>query len=197
MTLRNQPHACLIATVLGLGACSGGSEQAAEPVAEADPAQAPVVAREPTPSSRPDPATSTAAAPAPSGATSGGDGSQITLSALSASEIEKAELTGELGCSFSSANASPLLVAKGNVASKDPAFGLVKIGGYAERVAAPGGFDAMAKGATFSGRGTTIRITLTGPATGGGESPPRPATLTFDRADGAQRSFIGRWECGP
>ncbi len=131
------------------------------------------------------------------GATVGGDGSPIELAALSAAEIEAARLPGELGCSFQAPAGGPLLVAMGKVASREPAIGVVKVGSYVERVAAPGGFDAMLKGATFSGAGKTVRIDLTGPAIGGGESPPRPATLTYDRADGARRTFPGRWSCGP
>lgn len=131
------------------------------------------------------------------GPTVGGDGSEIVLGALSQGDIEANALDGELACAFSTPEASPLLLAKGNVGSKDPAFGLVKVGTYVERVAAPGGFDAMLKGAVFSGQGKTIRIKLTGPATAGGESPPRPATLTYERGDGASRTLAGRWECGP
>lgn len=55
----------------------------------------------------------------------------------------------------------------------------------------------MLRGTLFSGKGKTITIEVTGPATGGGESPPNPATLTYDRADGAKRQFIGQWQCGP
>ncbi len=131
------------------------------------------------------------------GPTVGGDGSEIRLSALSPAEIAEGRLSGELGCSFSTDEASPLLVAMGNVASKEPAFGLVKVGDYVEPVSAPGGFDGLLKGAAFAGRGKTVRVDLTGPPVGGGESPPRPATLTYDRADGARRVFAGRWECGP
>jgi len=40
-------------------------------------------------------------------------------------------------------------------------------------------------------------IADTGPAEGGAESPPRPATLTYQRADGASRVFQGLWTCGP
>lgn len=133
----------------------------------------------------------------PPDATVGGDGSAVHLTPLSAAEIEDARLSGELGCSFSTSAASPILVAMGNVASTQAAQGVVKVGDYVERVSAPGGFDAMPRGTTFSGAGKTIRIALTGPAIGGGESPPRPATLTYDRADGARRTFAGRWECGP
>ena len=74
---------------------------------------------------------------------------------------------------------------------------MVKVGSYVEAVAAPGGYDAMLEGVTFTGAGKTLRITPTGPATVGGESPPRPATLTYDRADGARRDFDGQWQCGP
>lgn len=131
------------------------------------------------------------------GATTGGDGSAIILSALTPDDLESVQLAGELGCSFASADRSTLLLAKGDVGSKDAAQGVVKVGDYVERIAAPGGFDAMLKGATFSGQGKQVRIALTGAAIGGGESPPRPATLTYDRADGARRTIAGRWTCGP
>lgn len=131
------------------------------------------------------------------GATIGGDGSAITLSALSPGDIEGVKLGGELACAFSSADHSTLLLAKGDVGSKDAAQGVVKVADYVERIAAPGGFDAMLKGTSFSGQGKQVRIALTGPAIGGGESPPRPATLTYDRADGARRTIAGRWSCGP
>ena len=147
-----------------------------------------------------DPASTGAAAAADdtiAGATVGGDGSEITLAPLSAQDIDGAALTGELGCSFSIGDAAPLLLAMGDVASKEPSRGVVKLGDSVEGVAASGGFDAMLKGAQFAGAGKTIRIALTGPATGTGESPPAPATLTYDRADGAKRSYTGQWQCGP
>lgn len=137
-----------------------------------------------------------AAPPAQTQATVGG-GSAIPLSALSAADLEAAPLAGELGCSFSTDAASPLLVAKGDVASGDASQGLVKVINTVERISAPGGFDGMLKGAEFTAAGMTIRITPTGPAAGGGESPPRPATLTWAPADGESRTVAGRWECGP
>lgn len=131
-------------------------------------------------------------------ATRGGDGSAIELAPLSRQEIEAAALAGELGCSFSAeAGHAPLLLAMGQVASKEPARGVVKVGDYVEPVAAPGGFDAMLRGARFTGAGKTVDIQVTGAATGGGESPAHPATLTYHRADGAQRSWTGWWQCGP
>ncbi|MDP3102533.1 MAG: hypothetical protein Q8N10_18760, partial [Phenylobacterium sp.] len=131
-------------------------------------------------------------------ATVGGDGSAITLNPLSSADLQSAALQGELGCSFSTPTASPLLVAMGVVASKEPAQGVVKVMDSVERVTAPGGFDAMLKGVAFVGQGKTVTIALTGAApVGGGESPGYPATLTYDRADGAKLVLTGLWTCGP
>lgn len=134
--------------------------------------------------------------------TRGGDGSSIELMALGDADLTGASLKGELGCSFTTAAAAPpILVAKGNVGSQDPARGIVKIGDTAASIAAPGGYDAMADGANFFTEGLQLRIALTGAATGAaqgsGESPPRPATLTLNRADGARRVIAGLWQCGP
>lgn len=144
-----------------------------------------------------DPAPPVAAVPPTPSATTGGDGSSIDLTALTAADLEANPLGGELACSFSSPDISPLVIARGDVASKDAAFGLIKVTGYVERIAAPGGFDGMLRGAVFGGQGKTVTIAVTGPASDDGESPPRPATLTYDRADGAKRVFSGLWTCGP
>lgn len=130
-------------------------------------------------------------------ATVGGDGSPILLAPLSTAEVEAASLAGELACSFAVGEAAPLLVAMGDVASSEASRGVVKVGDSVEAVAAPGGFDAMVKGVVFSGAGKTLRIEPTGKATGSGESPPVPATLVYDRADGARRTWRGAWTCGP
>ncbi len=130
--------------------------------------------------------------------TRGGDGTPIELTALGDADLTGARLKGELGCSFAAdAAAPPILVAKGNVASQDPARGIVKIGDTAASIAAPGGYDAIADGANFFTEGLQLRVALTGAAQGGGESPPRPATLTLNRADGARRVIAGLWQCGP
>ena len=131
-------------------------------------------------------------------ATTGGDGSPIRLSPLGSGEVEAADLGGELGCSFANAERETLLLAMGNVASQEPAFGIVKVGDYVESVSTPGGFDAMIRGATFVGKGKTLVVDRTSSQpVGGGESPPYPATLTYQRADGASRTFEGLWTCGP
>lgn len=173
-------------TALALAACS--PQPATTPVEPA--AAAPIAPGVPAA-----PPETPAAAPA---ATVGGDGSAITLTALSSADLQSAALQGELGCSFSTPAASPLLVAMGVVASKAPAQGVVKVLNSVERVTAPGGFDAMSKGAAFVGQGKTVTISLTGAApVGGGESPGYPATLTYDRADGAKLTLLGLWTCGP
>lgn len=194
-----------VAMAMQLAACSPSGSGDGEGVADAavHAATAPDQAASATP-----PPAVTASAPAetdtagagantPASATVGGDGSDIVLAPLASADMEGAKLTGELGCSFSIGDAPPLLVAMGDVASKEPSRGVVKVGDHVEAVTAPGGFDAMLEGAQFSGAGKVIRIAVTGPAIGPGESPPAPATLTYDRADGARRSFGGQWRCGP
>jgi len=182
--------AALLAAAGVLTACSdpGASDPAPAP------APTPAPAEVKTPAVSPPAAEPSAPAESP---TVGGDGSAIRLSPLTSADLKAEPLQGELACSFAVDDAGPLLFAQGDVASKEVAQGVVKVGDYVERVAAPGGFDGMVKGPVFAGAGKTIRITLTGPATGGGESPPRPATLTYDRADGASRTIAGRWTCGP
>jgi len=170
--------------VLLLAACSPDPQEATAPPAEA-PAPTTVPSSEP------------ASTPEPAGATVGGDGSAIDLQPLTPTDLAAETLSGELACNFSSPDDAVLLLARGNVASDEPAFGAVKVSGYVERVAAPGGFDGMLGGTSFAGRGKTVVIEVTGPAEGGGESPPRPATLTDQRADGASRVFQGLWTCGP
>lgn len=147
----------------------------------------------PIPSAPPKPGN---AGPAPT-PTVGGDGSAIRLSSLSADDIQTARLAGELVCAFAE-HGRTLLYASGNASSTERASGLVKLGDYVEPVSAPGGFDGILRGATFAGRGTTIIVARSSDQPiGGGESPGHPATLTFQRADGASRALNGIWTCGP
>lgn len=171
------PHAIAMAVIAGalLAGCSPSEQAAADPPMAEEPA---------TPTSSTD-------------ATVGGDGSNIQLDELTESDLEDAALSGELACSFSTGNTQPILFAMGIVASDEPAQGIVKVSGYVERIGAPGGFEGITDNPTFTGQGKTIEIAATGPASEGGESLPRPATLTYQRADGASRTFDGRWQCGP
>ncbi len=171
---------------LALAACS-------DPAGEAQPPEAPAPATPVAPDAAP-PASPPAAEP---GGTVGGDGSAIVLNGLTGDDIASAELSGELACAFLGEGDEILLHAKGVVASSEPAQGVVKVGDYVERVGAPGGFDGILRGATFAGQGKTVVIEVTGAPIGSGESPPNPATLTYQRADGASRVFNGLWTCGP
>lgn len=181
-----------------LAACSQApqppQDSAAEPATspEATTVPAPNAATPGTAASRP-PAETTSRV----GETIGGDGSPIQLDPLTASELVEAGLSGELACAFTVGDAPPLLYGIGLVGSDEPAQGVVKVSGYVEPIRAPGGFETMLHDPVFTGRGTTIRITITGPAGPGEESPSVPATLVYLRADGASRTIDGHWQCGP
>ncbi|MFV0624035.1 hypothetical protein ACBY01_08520 [Sphingomonas sp. ac-8] len=186
-----------LAAALALAACSPAPTTESQAVENGEaPAvtggdAAPAAAPTPLPSSP-------SATAADAGATTGGDGSDIRLSALSTSDISGAKLDGELACSFAGRDGAALLHAAGNVGSSERAFGVVKLGDTVESVSAPGGYDGMLRGTTFSGRGKTLRIGLgSEESKQGGESPPRAATLTFQRMDRASRSYPGTWTCGP
>lgn len=172
----------VLACVLGVAGCQDN-----EPVRDTASADAALAT---------DAATDQPGGPRSGTATVGGDGSQIRLLPLASSDLDANPLPGELACAFIDGGQT-LLLAHGDVASDEPARGLVRVGDYVETVATPGGFDAMLRGARFEGRGTVIVIAPTGPAVGRGESPPAPATLTFHRADGARLDVSGQWQCGP
>lgn len=135
-----------------------------------------------------------------SGPTTGGDGSAITMSAISEAEADAANLQGELACTFQRDGGGTLLLAKGDVDAKSRGAGIWKIADSVEPVffTRGGGFNAMTKGGEIGGKGMTGRITLTSKTPlGGGESPPYPATLSLDRMDGAHIEIKGRYTCGP
>jgi hypothetical protein len=195
-----------LAAALALSACSAPEDQplpgkpgtAVEQVA---PTATPAI----TPAATPIPDASHAVpvdnpdAPAP---TTGGDGSQLVLSRLTAADLSDITLVGELACSFSESAGGPaLLLARGDVADADGrASFAVKIGSYVEQGLAlqDGGYDAMLDGGRFGTRGLVLTVRNVGTAaSGGGESPPRTAELLAQRADGAERVFAGFWTCGP
>lgn len=129
-------------------------------------------------------------------ATSGGDGSQIVLNRLSRDEIKQANLSGKIGCGFfAKGEAEPLLFARSDAEAAARAQGMVKVAGYNEAVSASGGGTAMRDGTRFAGKSKTITIRVTGPALPDVQSA-RPASLTYDRADGASRAVEGLWVCG-
>jgi hypothetical protein len=158
-----------------LGACQPAAEESA------NTSEGPVAATAlPTPS--PSPATADATAP-----------TVLTEADLAAVP----PLTGELACSFTDSDRRLLVIARGNADSTEDAAAIVKVGRTVIRLSAPGGFDGIIKRARFTGEGTTVRIEPAGPAVGGGEAPPRPATLTLERAGAAPFATSGDWTCGP
>jgi hypothetical protein len=196
MTYSHRLTPLLATFALGIAACSPADDPAPQEqnaVASAS-GEMPAV-----PGTAPNAVATTGPAESP---TTGGDGSPIVLTALTEQDFTDNPLDGELGCSFGpDASAPPLLVARGFADDGEGrAQGLAKIGDYPERLmnTAPGGYDAMIEGGRFGGRGMTFTVTLTGgAATTGGESPANPAELLLQRADGAERTIVGVWTCGP
>ena len=188
MNLPNPMRALFVpasAMVLAVAACSSPADKDASTTKSGDSSGAGVDAGPPAikPAGEP---------------TRGGDGTPIELATLGETDVAGARLKGELGCSFAADAATPpILVAKGNVATQDPARGIVKVGNTIASIAVTGGYDAIVDGANFFSEGLQLRVALTGAAPGDGESPPRPATLTLNRADGARRVIAGLWQCGP
>jgi hypothetical protein len=124
---------------------------------------------------------------------------QIELSGLTLADRQANPLGGEIGCFFNVDGPDPFLIAYGSPGLPDPARGLVKVGGKIELISDPSGFDTMVDGAIFKGASkANVAVQVTGPATGGGESPPSPATLTYTRSGGGlSRVYVGTWTCGP
>lgn len=120
----------------------------------------------------------------------------VGLRPLLPETVEAAGLTGELACSFTARN-EMLLLARGNVAAAGPADALVRSDAGPVRLQRPGGFDAMIDGGRFDGSGARVHIALTGPAVAPGESPPRAATLAFERSGTSPWRVAGEWTCGP
>ncbi len=121
----------------------------------------------------------------------------VALQALSLAELEAASLPGELACAFIDGGQT-LLLARGDVASSEPARGMVRVAGRMHTVTAPGGFDAMLQGTRFQGAGLVIEVVPVGPPVGRGESPPVPAELVVHGAVAATPHNVpGQWQCGP
>lgn len=128
----------------------------------------------------------------------GGSVARTDPVALTAKDIAGAELSGELACGFADRSGDTLLYASGNVQSAEDAVGLVKIAGELERLTVPGGFNALVSGPTLAGAGSTVTVRLLDSrAPSGGESPPRPASMTWGGAGKASSSINGTWTCGP
>lgn len=125
---------------------------------------------------------------------------------LTSADRKGAGLNGELGCNFADGRGRILLMAAGNVGGTQPGEGIVRIGGAIHRISAPGGFNAMVKGTSFTGDGLSFAVKITAPTRDGSESPDQPARLTYTPADAATEDapkekatlkVNGVWQCGP
>lgn len=137
--------------------------------------------------------------PAADGPTRGGDGSQITLQPLRAGQLDDVDLPGELACGFTDAGGATLLLARADVVPDGMVRGLVNNNGYPEVLAngRAGGFNDLLDGITLAGKGLVVELQRGAPRPTGNESTQHAATLTVQRADGAERTYDGTLACGP
>ncbi|OHE85696.1 MAG: hypothetical protein A2579_06005 [Lysobacterales bacterium RIFOXYD1_FULL_69_11] len=133
------------------------------------------------------------------GPTRGGDGSQITLQPLTPGQLEDVELPGELACSFADDTGATLLLARADVTPDGMVRGAVNNNGYVEAMGngRAGGFNDLVDGITLSGKGMTVVLARGAAQPTGNESTQHVATLTVQRADGAERTYDGLLTCGP
>lgn len=182
--------------VILLVACNDQGSTQGEPRAPAtvDAAAKPPAASSPVVAPKED-----VPAPVDDGATRGGDGSSIGLLPLSAEQVDGADLSGELACSFADVSAATLLLARADVVPDGMVVGVVNHNGYVETLAngRAGGFNDLLDGITLMGKGLTLRLARGAAMPTGGESTQHAATLTAQRADGAERDYAGMWTCGP
>jgi hypothetical protein len=121
--------------------------------------------------------------------------------ALTAEDVEGAQLVGELSCAFTERGMrAPLLVASADVDDAARPQGVLKLGSSTLRLesAGAGGFNAMVEGAGFTSGDLTARVAaISREPLGKGESPPLAAVLELGSpATGTQR-IEGQWTCGP
>lgn len=119
------------------------------------------------------------------------------LSTLSPGDVSEANGAGELACVFENEQGNSLLYAAGDVASQKRATGIVKVGNVLKTLSAPGGFDGILDSVVFAGEDETLRVLSSSMTRPNGESPARPATLTYEPANGESRTYSGLWTCGP
>jgi hypothetical protein len=121
--------------------------------------------------------------------------------ALTAEDVEAAQLAGELSCAFTERGMrEPLLVASADVDDAARPQGVLKLGASTLRLdpAGAGGFNAMVEGARFTSGDLTANIAVTSPEPlGEGESPPLAAVLELGSPATGMQRIEGEWTCGP
>jgi len=190
--MRPSSSASIVAALTSLVACSNGPQR---PAASEQSAAVPQVASPAAGSSGTPTAARSDGLP---NATTGGDGSAIVLNALQPDDAQG--LVGELACSFQvEGQNGALLIARADVDRTARAQAVVRNAGIAERLVGrtEGGFGQLEHGTSFGGRGLAVDISPTVRVATGTEEVRQRATLTVNRADGAERTFEGLWNCGP
>jgi hypothetical protein len=121
--------------------------------------------------------------------------------ALTAEDIEAAQLSGELSCSFAERGVrAPLLVASADVDDAARPVGVLKLGSSALRLqsSAAGGFNAMVEGARFTSGDLTAQVAVTSrEPLDDSEAPPLAAVLEVGSAATGMQRIVGEWACGP
>jgi len=161
-----------------------------------------------------DPAPDTAQEAAPAAAPPAGsaeaasamaDMLNLAVQELTPLHIEQANLAGELACSFAPGPGGELLfLGRGDVGAAAGAQGLISLPDGVRKLAMDGvgGYDAMARGARFTGEDVGVEIALGDPGEGGEElqvaeeSPALPATMTV-RSASSEIAVQGVYRCGP
>jgi hypothetical protein len=118
---------------------------------------------------------------------------------LEATQLERAQLSGELSCHFTDAAGETLLLARADVVPDGMVRAAINHGGYLELLAngRAGGFNDLLDGIVLSGKGLTVLLVRGGAQASPDESSAHAATMTVQRADGAERRYPGTWRCGP
>lgn len=133
------------------------------------------------------------------GPTRGGDGSEITLQPLRVEQLDGVDLSGELACSFADADGATLLLARADVVPDGMVRGVLSNNGHVEALVngRAGGFNDLLDGITMAGKGLVVQLQRGESQPTGDESTQHGATLTVQRADGAERRYDGTLTCGP
>ncbi len=121
----------------------------------------------------------------------------ITLGRVT--EAAAAQVIGELRCAFLSDASDLLLVGAGDVDKASRATAVVMRGATPVLLTAraPGGFDAMAQGGSFTDAELTASITRGAPRETEHEGSSHTATLSVEAPGSAPVAIDGVWECGP
>lgn len=133
-------------------------------------------------------------------------GGAPALTPLSGADVESADLSGELACSFArTKGGDPLFIGSGDVDDAAGAEGIAKVDGAAREfaMAGTGGFSQLSQGARFTAAPdivVAIEITAEEPIAEepqiAMESPAHRAMLTL-RSGEEEAVIEGVYECGP